>query len=389
MLSRWLPFEEPLVEIEEQIEELKRLAVREKLDLTPQITRLEDRHHALMKEIFVDLTPWEKVQLARHPKRPYALDYIGVLCSNWVEIHGDRAYGDDGAIVAGFGRMGKRAVSIVGNQKGRDTKERQERNFGQPSPEGFRKAERVMQLGARFNRPLLSFIDTPGAACTPEAEERGISEAIAHSQWLMSQLPVPIIVVITGEGCSGGAIATGLGDRVLMLEHAYYSVIAPESCSSILFRDNSKAPELSEQLRITAQDALRLGIIEEIIPEPLGGAHRNLGQMSRAIGEAIDRHLSDLSKLSTTALLEARYARFRNLGEYEGKVLYEPPAPKRAAKTRDKADAEKATADKPARKPSTRRLASKNSKRVNNSEQNGAPHSTTESPEPTQAADDA
>lgn len=374
MLSRWLPFEEPLVEIEEQIEELKRLATREKLDLTGQITRLEDRHHALMKEIFVDLTPWEKVQLARHPKRPYSLDYIGTLCSDWVEIHGDRAYGDDGAIVAGFGRMNGRAVSIIGNQKGRDTKERQERNFGQPSPEGFRKAERVMQLGARFGRAVISFIDTPGAACTPEAEERGISEAIAHSQWLMSQLPVPIIVVITGEGCSGGAIATALGDRVLMLEHAYYSVIAPESCSSILFRDNSKAPELSEQLRITAQDALRLGIIEEIIPEPLGGAHRNLGQMSRAIGEAIQRHLAELSKLSTSALLEGRYVRFRNLGEYEGKTLYEPPA-KRVAKPRDKA-VEKPV-EKITRKPATRRLASKAAKRAEtrstgNGDQNGA-----------------
>jgi acetyl-CoA carboxylase carboxyl transferase subunit alpha len=323
MLSRWLPYEEPLVEIEEQIDELKRLAARENLDLTEKIQRIEDHKHAVMKKIFADLTPWEKVQMARHPKRPYSLDYIGALCSQWFEMHGDRAYGDDGAIVAGLGRVNGRAVAIVGNQKGRDTKERQERNFGQPSPEGFRKAERVMQLAARFGRPIISLIDTPGAACTPEAEERGISEAIAHSQWIMSQLSVPIIVIITGEGCSGGAIATALGDRVLMLEHAYYSVIAPESCSSILYRDNSKAPDLSADLRITAQDALELGIIEEIIPEPLGGAHRNFGQMSRSIAEAIERHLQELAPLSPDELLEQRYLRFRNLGEYEGKTRFD------------------------------------------------------------------
>ncbi len=327
MLSRWLPFEKPLVEIEEQIEELKRLAARENLDLSSQIGRLAERHHAVMKEIFTGLTPWEKVQLARHPKRPYTLDYIGALCSQWIEIHGDRAFGDDGAIVAGLGRFNGRSVAIIGNQKGRDTKERQERNFGQPSPEGFRKAERVMELASRYNRPILSFIDTPGAACSPAAEERGISEAIAHSQWLMSQLPVPIIVVITGEGCSGGAIATALGDRVLMLENSYYSVIAPESCSSILYRDNSKAPELSADLRITSDDAKRLGIIEEILPEPLGGAHRNAAQMSRTLGEAIERHLSELVGVAPDELLEARYLRFRNLGDYEGKVLYEAQKP--------------------------------------------------------------
>jgi acetyl-CoA carboxylase carboxyl transferase subunit alpha len=341
MLSRWLPYEEPLVAIEENIDELKRLAARENLDLSQKIQQLEDHKRAVMQKMFADLTAWEKVQMARHPKRPYSLDYIGALCTDWFEMHGDRAYGDDGAIVAGFGRINGRAVAIVGNQKGRDTKERQERNFGQPSPEGYRKGERVMQLAARFGRPIISLIDTPGAACTPAAEERGISEAIAHSQWLMSQLGVPIIVIITGEGCSGGAIATALGDRVLMLEHAYYSVIAPESCSSILYRDNSKAPDLSTDLRITAQDALQLGIIEEIIPEPLGGAHRNFGQMSRHIGEAIARHLEELDKLSPDELLEQRYLRFRNLGEYEGKVRFESlPQPQDEATVLDEAAAE-------------------------------------------------
>ncbi|MBV9470192.1 MAG: acetyl-CoA carboxylase carboxyltransferase subunit alpha [Abitibacteriaceae bacterium] len=317
MLSRWLPFEKPLVEIEEQIEELKRLAARENLDLSDKVRRLEDHKRAVMEQMFAELTPWEKVQMARHPKRPYPLDYIGALCSEWLELHGDRAYGDDGAIVAGFGRFSGRAVAIVGNQKGRDTKERQERNFGQASPEGLRKAERVMELAARYGRPIISLVDTPGAACSPDAEERGISEAIAHSQLIMSQLPVPIIVVITGEGCSGGAIATALGDRVLMLEHSYYSVISPEGCASILYRDPAKAPESAEALNITAEDALRLHIIEEVIPEPLGGAHRDFGLMCKSLGATLERHLGELSQIPGPQLIEQRYARFRRLGDFE------------------------------------------------------------------------
>ncbi|MDQ3814017.1 MAG: acetyl-CoA carboxylase carboxyltransferase subunit alpha [Armatimonadota bacterium] len=321
MLSRWLPLEKPLVELEEQIEELKRLATRENIDVSDKVKRLEERKRALMAKIFQDLTPWEKVQMARHPKRPYALDYISALCSEWLELHGDRAFGDDGAVVAGFGRFRGRAVAIVGNQKGRDTKERAARNFGQPSPEGLRKAQRVMQLAARFGRPIISFIDTTGAACSPDAEERGISEAIAKSQLIMSQLPVPIVVAITGEGCSGGAIATALGDRVLMLQYAYYSVIAPESCASILYRDPAKAPESAEALKITASDALRLGVIEEIVPEPLGGAHRDVNETAKSLGAAIERHLKELSALSPDELVERRYARFRRLGDLEEHIL--------------------------------------------------------------------
>ncbi len=321
MLSRWLPLEEPLVALEEQIEKLKTLAAREGIDVSPQLARLEDRKQAAMRDIFSDLTPWEKVQMARHPKRPYALDYVGALCSEWVELHGDRAYGDDGAIIAGFGRFNGRAVAIIGNQKGRDTKERQERNFGQASPEGLRKAQRVMELAARYNRPIISFVDTPGAACTPAAEERGISEAIARNQWVMSQLPVPIVVVITGEGCSGGAIALALGDRVMMLEHSYYSVISPEGCASILYRDPAKAADSAEALKITAQDAQRLGIIEEIVPEPLGGAHRNLGKMCMALGDALDRHLNELSRLSSNDLIEQRYQRYRKYGDFDGREV--------------------------------------------------------------------
>jgi acetyl-CoA carboxylase carboxyl transferase subunit alpha len=317
MLSRWLPLEAPLVELEEQIDELKRLAASENLDLTDKIEKVESHKVDVMRKIFADLTPWDEVQMARHPKRPYSLDYIGALCSEWVELHGDRAFGDDGAIVAGFARFNGRSVAVVGNQKGRDTKERQARNFGQPSPEGLRKAGRVMELAARFGRPIISLVDTPGAACSPAAEERGISEAIAASQMLMSSLPVPIIVVIIGEGCSGGAIATALGDRVLMLEHAYYSVISPEACASILFRDPAKAPVTSDQLKITSADALRLGVIEEVVPEPLGGAHREPKVMNRTLGEAIEKHLSELEKQSPEELVENRYQRFRKLGQIE------------------------------------------------------------------------
>jgi acetyl-CoA carboxylase carboxyl transferase subunit alpha len=320
MLSRWLPYEAPLVELEEQIDELKRLAISENLDLSEKIAKVESHKVNVMRQIFADLTPWEKVQMARHPKRPYSLDYIGSLCSEWVELHGDRAYGDDGAIVAGFARLNGRSVAVVGNQKGRDTKERQARNFGQPSPEGLRKAGRVMELAARFGRPIISLVDTPGAACSPAAEERGISEAIAASQMLMSSLPVPIVVVIIGEGCSGGAIATALGDRVLMLEHSYYSVISPEACASILFRDPAKAPTTSEQLKITAEDALSLNVIEEIIPEPLGGAHRDIKGMSRVLGEAIEKHLVELENFSPEELVENRYQRFRKLGDIEDPI---------------------------------------------------------------------
>jgi len=323
MLSRWLPFEKPLVEIEEQLDEIKRLATSDGIDepsrqkLRDNIERLEKHKLGVMRRVYSDLSPWDKVQMARHLKRPYSLDYIGALCTGWTELHGDRAGRDDGAVVAGFARFRGRAVAIVGNQKGRDLKEREARNYGQPSPEGLRKAGRIMEMAARFGRPIISLVDTPGAACSPAAEEHGISESIAQSQMLMSQLPVPIIVAIIGEGCSGGAIATALGNRVLMLEHAYYSVISPEGCASILFRDPAKAPQASEQLKLTAQDALNFGIIEEIVPEPLGGAHRDLGEMSRNLGDAFARHLEELDKLSGEELVEARYQRFRKMGAFD------------------------------------------------------------------------
>jgi acetyl-CoA carboxylase carboxyl transferase subunit alpha len=318
-----LDFEKPLDELEAQIDELKNLAASDGMSpadhakILERIERIEKHKIELMGKIFGQLSPYQEVKMARHLKRPYSLDYIAQICDDWVELHGDRAFGDDGAVVAGLGRFRGRSVAIVGNQKGRDVKERQARNWGQPSPEGLRKAGRVMGMAARFGRPIISLVDTPGAACSPAAEERGISEAIAHSQMLMSRLQVPIIVVIIGEGCSGGAIATALGDRVLMLEHAYYSVISPEACASILFRDPAKAPQTSDQLKITARDALRLGVIEEIVPEPLGGAHRDLRRMSATLGDAIEKHLSELERFSGEELVENRYQRFRKLGDLE------------------------------------------------------------------------
>lgn len=324
MLSQWLPHEKDLVAVHEQIAEIKRLAETEKLDLSEKITALEKNWDHLMRNKVAHFEPFDKVRMARHPKRPYSLDYINALTTDWVEMHGDRRFGDDQAVVAGFARFRGRPVAIVGNQKGRDLKERQSRNFGQPSPEGLRKAGRVMELAARFGRPIISLVDTPGAACSPEAEQRGISEAIAASQMLMSRLPVPIIVVITGEGCSGGAIATALGDRVLMLEYAYYSVISPEACASILFKDNGKANITSQNLRITSDDAARLGIIEEIIPEPLGGAHWDVPAMNRTLGDTIEKYLNELSGLDAPTLLEQRYQRFRKYAAFEEAIIENP-----------------------------------------------------------------
>lgn len=317
MLSQWLPHEKDLVSTHEQISEIKRLAEKENLDLSDKIERLETMWKDQMRSKVADFEPFDKVRMARHPKRPYSLDYINALTTEWVELHGDRRFGDDQAVVAGFARFRGRPVAIVGNQKGRDLKERQARNFGQPSPEGLRKAGRVMEMAGRFGRPVISFVDTPGAACSPEAEQRGISEAIAASQMLMSRLPVPIIVVITGEGCSGGAIATALGDRVLMLEYAYYSVISPEACASILYKDNGKANLTSKNLRITSDDARNLGIIEEVIPEPLGGAHWDVPAMNRSLGDAIEKYLDQLTGLDAPTLLEQRYQRFRKYAAFE------------------------------------------------------------------------
>ncbi|NCO33958.1 MAG: acetyl-CoA carboxylase carboxyltransferase subunit alpha [Armatimonadetes bacterium CG2_30_59_28] len=320
MLSRWLPIEKPLVEIEQKIEELTRLQETKEIDSSVKLSQLCKKRDRLIPEIFSKMTPWDKVLMARHPQRPYALDYINAICGSYFEMHGDRRYGDDPAIVSGLGRLDERSVAIIGHQKGRDTKERQFRNFGSAMPEGYRKAVRVMQLANTFGKPIVCLVDTPAAACLTEAEERGISEAIARSQMEMFTLRVPVIVIVIGEGGSGGAIGIAVGNRVFMLEYAIYSVIPPEGCASIIWRDSSRAAEAAAALKVTAQDALRFGIADEIIPEPPGGAHRNFDTMALTLKTKIIATLDELGQLSPEELEESRYQRFRKLGVYQQTV---------------------------------------------------------------------
>jgi len=313
-LSRWIPLERPLQQLEQNIAELKELQATQGLDLSPRIADLERRKDELTREIFSNMTPWDKVALARHQDRPYTLDYVQAICDEFVELHGDRRFRDDPAVVAGLAFLEGRPVAIAGHQKARTARERQRRNFGMAHPEGYRKALRVMQFAAKLRRPVITFLDTSGAACLEEAEARGISEAIAFNQREMSLLPVPIVVVVIGEGGSGGAIGLGVGDRIAMLEHSYYSVIAPESCASILWRDTERKAEMAAALKLTAEDALALGVIDEIIPEPLGGAHRDYAEIAARVKAAILRALAQLEKLPTQELLERRYRKFRDMG---------------------------------------------------------------------------
>ena len=281
-----------------------------------QAARLRAQLEEEARRVTASLTPWQKTQLARHPERPFALDYVRGLLTEWVELHGDRGYADDPAIIAGLGRFDGEAVAVVGHQKGRDIRERLYRNFGQPRPEGYRKALRVMQLAGRFGLPVLSFVDTPGAYPGIDAEERGQAEAIARNLREMSVLPVPIVVVVTGEGGSGGALAIGVGDRVLMLEHAIYSVISPEGCAAILWKDQNEVQKAAGALRLTATDLKRFGVIDEIIPEPLGGAHMDPGLAVRTVGRSIRKVLHELRRIKPAELPRHRYARFRVMGQY-------------------------------------------------------------------------
>lgn len=317
MLARWLPIEKPLVEIDEQIEEMKRLRESKGVEVSDRLAALEQQRDELIEKIFSNMTTWDKVLMARHPKRPYTLDYINAICSSFIELHGDRCFGDDPAIVAGLGRINGRSIVIVGHQKGRDTKERQFRNFGSAMPEGYRKAVRIMQMADRFRKPIVCLVDTPAAACLAEAEERGICEAIARSQMEMFNLRVPVVVIVIGEGGSGGAIGIAVGNRVYMLEHSIYSVIPPEGCASIIWRDSGRAGEAAAALKITAQDALSFGIIDDILPEPPGGAHRDFDTMATRLKQVILDSLTDLARLSPEELEESRYQRFRKLGVYE------------------------------------------------------------------------
>ncbi len=314
-----LEFERPLLELEKKIQELKRLSSKDKADFSSEIAKLEKKARKLQAEIFSDLSRWQIVQLSRHNARPYFLDYVERLFTDFAELAGDRAFGEDPSIVGGFARLDGEPVMILGHQKGRNTKENMERNFGMPRPEGYRKARRLMQLSERFRRPVLTFVDTPGAYPGIGAEERGQAEAIAESLELMSSLTVPIVSTVIGEGGSGGALAIGVGNRVLMMANSIYSVISPEACSSILYRDPGKAEEAADSLKLTAKDLLGLGVVDEIIAEPLGGAHRDPAAAATNVGTAIRKHLAALRQMSAAALVEDRYRKFRALGRFSGK----------------------------------------------------------------------
>jgi acetyl-CoA carboxylase carboxyl transferase subunit alpha len=296
------------------VEELRRLAGDEEADA--EVGRIRQQVAELQREFYTHLGPWQRAQIARHPQRPYTLDYIGLLFTDFIELHGDRGYGDDKAIVAGLGKFHGRPVAVIGHQKGRDTKQRLLRNFGQPKPEGYRKALRVMQLAAKYGRPILTLVDTQGAYPGIDAEERGQAEAIARNLREMARLPVPIIVTVTGEGGSGGALAIAVGDRVNIFENSFYSVISPEGCAAIMWRDAAKAETAAAALKITAPDLKELGIIDEIVPEPDGGAHTDHEAAARILEEVLDRELVVLSNQPVKDLLSARYEKFRRMGQF-------------------------------------------------------------------------
>jgi len=314
MEKYFLEFERPLVELEKKIQEMKDYSLNEDIDLSDEIAKLEERAKKLSKEIYSRLDRWQRVQLARHPKRPYTKDYIERMTDYFVELHGDRAYGDDPAIVSGLAEIQGAKVVIIGHQKGRTTKEKLYRNFGMPHPEGYRKALRVMKLGAKFNRPIISLIDTPGAYPGIGAEERGQAEAIARNLFEMSHLPVPILIIIIGEGASGGALGIGVGDRLLMMENTWYSVISAEGCAAILWRDNSKANMAAEAMKVTAEDLLEMGVLDKVIKEPIGGAHRNYDEAANILKNTILTELEELKKIPTEDLVEQRIEKFGKMG---------------------------------------------------------------------------
>lgn len=311
-----LDFERPLLELERRIDEFRRFDEEKGLDISSEITTLENRSRELSAEIYGNLTRWQRVQIARHPKRPMALDYIPLLFQDFLEFHGDRTFRDDRAIVGGIARFGGAPVTVIAEQKGRDTKENLMRNFGMPYPEGYRKALRLMRQAEKFARPIICLVDTQGAYPGVEAEERGVAQAIAVNLLEMSRLTVPVVVTVIGEGGSGGALGIAVGNRILVLENAYYSVITPESCAAIIWRDASKAAEASEALRLSASDLLALGVIDEVIAEPPGGAHRSPSITAENMHEALYRHLSELLQMSPQQLLDDRYAKFRAMGRF-------------------------------------------------------------------------
>lgn len=314
MAKTILDFEKPIFELEQKLEEMKKFSDR--LDIEKDMVRLEEKVRQLKEEVYKGLTRWQRVQLARHPERPYTLDYIYAMTESFVELHGDRLFRDDKAIVGGLAQLGNHKVVIMGQQKGRDTKSNLYRNFGMMNPEGYRKALRLMKLAEKFNKPVITMLDTPGAFPGIEAEERGQAEAIARNLFEMARLKVPIIVVIIGEGASGGALGIGVGDRILMLENCWYSVISPESCSSILWRSWDYKEQAAEALKLTAPDLLEQGIIDRIIPEPLGGAHKDHKQMADTLKSALIEELDALIKIKPEKLVTARIEKFGKMGVF-------------------------------------------------------------------------
>jgi acetyl-CoA carboxylase carboxyl transferase subunit alpha len=313
----WLDFEKPVVELENKIKELREFSATGQIEVSEEVMRLERKVERLRREIYSSLSRWQRVQLARHPRRPYTLDYIGVITKGFTELHGDRLFGDDAAIVGGFAGLDSRSVMFIGHQKGRNTKENILRNFGMPHPEGYRKALRLMELAARFDRPVVTFVDTPGAYPGLGAEERGQSEAIARNLREMARLPVPIVSVVIGEGGSGGALAIAVADVVLMMENSIYSVISPEGCAAILWGDRSRAPQAAEALRLTAADLKELNVIDDVVVEPRGGAHRDPETAARTLGATLVGHLDRLAGMDPAARLRERMEKFRRMGAFE------------------------------------------------------------------------
>lgn len=316
MAANFDDLERTISELEAQIELVKRMTQEQGMDRQNEIADLEDHVRRSLTELYSNPSGWERTRIARNAARPFTLDFVRRVFQDFLELHGDRCFGDDGAMVGGLARLGDQWVTVIGQQKGRDAQERHRRNFGMARPEGYRKAQRLMQLSEKFNRPVICFIDTPAADCTVPSEERGISAAIAWSMHEMFLLKVPVIVVILGEGGSGGAIGIGIGDRVLMLEFAIYSVIPPEGCAAILWKSAERGPDAAEALRLTAKDAQEFGAVDEVIPEPLGAAHRNPEQAAANVREALSRHLAELLALDEETRKEQRYARFRKIGRF-------------------------------------------------------------------------
>ena len=317
MDMKFLDFEQPIAELEAKIEELRYVGDDSEININEEVARLKAKSESLTKSIFAKLSPWQIARVARHESRPYTLDYLKIIAPDFQELHGDRMYADDPAIIGGIGRINGRAVMFIGHQKGRDTKERVRRNYGMPKPEGYRKAQRLMRMAEKFSMPIVTLIDTPGAYPGIGAEERGQSEAIAYSLYLMAGLKTPIISVVIGEGGSGGALAIGVGDRLLMLQYSIYSVISPEGCASILWKSAERAEDAAESMRITADSLNNFGLVDEVLEEPLGGAHRSPKEAAEVIRNALIKYLDELEAMSTEQLLEERQRRLASFGQFK------------------------------------------------------------------------